>query len=278
MQPLRQDLLRQALDYYRTFLDQRADDQPEALAAADRATRAFEKLLDTARASALLTAQLAESLACEAVALDRLGRTEEVLGRLAWAIRMHESLAPESPSRAASHATRLWSNRGAFESRLGRLDDAVRSYERGLVSARAAAPPEMTPLGFMLEQGDSGVVVFGVTTGSPADTGGIQVGDVLGSIAGSSIRTLGEIARVRTGLVAWVAVPAEVVRAGCRMELQLTPVRCGDFMTATTMYNLGYLLLERMHDPGRARPWLERAVDVLRRALLQRSSAAPDIR
>jgi hypothetical protein len=49
-------------------------------------------------------------------------------------------------------------------------------------------------------------------------------------------------------------------------------------MTATTMYNLGYLLLERMHDPGRARPWLERAVDVLRRALLQRSSAAPDIR
>lgn len=301
LQPLRQDLLRQALDYYRRFLDQRVDDPTfaadvaevqgnvaailveagdpvEAQAAARRATEALAVLHAAGPGTPQLTERLAESLATEAVALDRVGRTSEALERQTRAIELQESLPATAPRRAAGGDVRLWSNRGAYEARLGRLEDAVRSYERSLESAAAGEPSAMAPLGCALEAGDAGVVVVGISPGSPAHAAGMQIGDVIGSIAGSGIHGLDDVARVRGGLVAGVAVPVTVVRGDNHADLEITPVRFGDFMTATTYYNLGYLLLERLHDPGRARQPLERAVDEYRRALLRQSSAAPEIR
>jgi len=301
LQPLRQNLLEQALEYYRRFLEQRGNDPDfgsdaavvqgnvasiladvgdaaDALVAAEQATRVFETMQAMSPTDPRITGRLAGALAVEAVVLDRLDRTQEALDRHMRSLELHESLPMDAPERSAAESRRLWSIRGAFEARLGLLEDAAQSYERSLALAEAADPEAMAPLGFALEAGDSGVIVVGVTPDSPAATAGIRVGDVLVSIAEVPLSTLDAWPEVRGRLEPNVAVPVAAARAGDRVNLEIVPVRLGDFTTAATKYNLGYLLLERMDQPDRARPWLEQAVDEYRRALLRQSAATPAIR
>jgi tetratricopeptide (TPR) repeat protein len=301
LQPLRQDLLEQALEYYRRFLEQRGNDPDfrsdaaivqgnvasiladvgdpaDALLAAEQATKVFETMQTANPTDPRITGRLAGALAVQAVVLDRLDRTQEALDRHVRSLELHESLPVDAPERSAAESRRLWSARGAFEARLGRLEDAARSYERSLTLAEAAEPEAMAPLGFSLEGGDTGVIVVGVTPDSPAATAEIRVGDVLVSLADVPLPALDAWPEVRGRLEPNVTVPVVVIRAGERVNLEIVPVRLGDFTTAATKYNLGYLLLERMDQPDRARPWLEQAVDEYRRALLRQSAVTPDIR
>ena len=301
LQPLRRDLLEQALRYYHRFLEQRGSDPAfasdaavvqanvasillevgdpaDALMAAQQATKVFEVLHSAVPTDPATAGRLADSLGVEATALDRLDRTEEALAKHLRSLELYESLPLNSPDRSAAESRRLWSVRGAFEARLDRLEEAVNSYERSLKLAADAEPEAMAPLGFELEAGDSGVIVMGVTPDSPAATAGICVGDVLVSLAEVPFRTLEAWPAIRSRLDPDTPVPLMLVRSGKEFNRVIQPVRLGDFVTAATKYNLGYLLLERMADPERARPWLEQAVDEYRRTLLRNSAAAPEIR
>jgi tetratricopeptide (TPR) repeat protein len=301
LQPLRHDLLEQALEYYRRFLEQRGNDPDfasdaavvqgnvasiladvgdpaDALVAAEQATEVFETILTANPTDLRITGRLAAALAVQAGVLDRLDRTQEALERHVRSLDLHESLPVASPERSAAESRRLWSARGAFEARLGQLEAAVRSYERSLALAEAAEPEAVAPLGVALEAGATGVIVVSVTPDSPAATAGIRVGDVLVSLAEVPLPALEAWPEVRRRLEPNMAVPVAVVRAGERLNLEIVPVRLGDIITAATKYNLGYLLLERMDQPDRARPWLEQAVDEYRRAMLQQSAVTPDNR
>jgi tetratricopeptide (TPR) repeat protein len=301
LQPLRQNLLEQALEYYRRFLEQRGNDPDfasdaavvqgnvasiladvgdpaDALVAAEQATKVFETILAAIPTDPRITGRLAGALAVQAVVLDRLDRTEEALEKHVRSLDLHESLPVGSPERSAAESRRLWSARGAFEARLGQLEAAVRSYERSLALAEAAEPEEMAPLGVALQAGATGVIVVSVTPFSPAATAGIRVGDVLVSLANVPLPALNAWSEARRRLEPNIAVPVAAIRAGERMNLEILPVRLGDITTAATKYNLGYLLLERMNQPDRARPWLEQAVDEYRRAMLQQSAITPDNR
>jgi tetratricopeptide (TPR) repeat protein len=301
LQPLRQDLLEQALEYYRRFLEQRGNDPDfssdaavvqgnvasiladvgdpaDALVAAEQATKVFEAIRAANPTDPRITGRLAGALAVQAVVLDRLDRTQDALDRHVRSLELHESLPVASPDRSAAESRRLWSARGAFEARLGQLEAAVRSYERSLALAEAAEPEAMAPLGVSLEAAENGVVVVGVTPDSPAATAGIRVGDILVSLADVPLPALDAWPEARRRLEPNDAVHVTVIRAGERVNLEIVPVRLGDITTAATKYNLGYLLLERMDQPDRARPWLEQAVDEYRRALLRQSAATPDIR
>jgi tetratricopeptide (TPR) repeat protein len=301
LQPLRQNLLEQALEYYRRFLKQRGNDPDfasdaavvqgnvasiladvgdpaDALVAAEQATKVFETILAAIPTDPRITGRLAGALAVQAVVLDRLDRTEEALEKHVRSLDLHESLPVGSPERSAAESRRLWSARGAFEARLGQLEAAVRSYERSLALAEAAEPEEMAPLGVALQAGATGVIVVSVTPFSPAATAGIRVGDVLVSLANVPLPALNAWSEARRRLEPNIAVPVAAIRAGERMNLEILPVRLGDITTAATKYNLGYLLLERMNQPDRARPWLEQAVDEYRRAMLQQSAITPDNR
>ena len=174
LQPLRQDLLEQALEYYRRFLKQRGSDPDfgsdaavvqanvasiladvgdpaEALVAAEQATKVFESMQAANSTDPRIMGRLAGALAVQAVVLDRLDRTHEALDMHVRSLELHESLPMGSPERSAAESRRLWSARGAFEARLGRLEEATRSYERSLALAELAEPEAMAPLGFALE-------------------------------------------------------------------------------------------------------------------------------
>lgn len=291
LQPLRRDLLEQALGYYRRFLRQRRGDAAfavdaavvqgkvatilsvvgdpgEALAAAGEATATLEAL-HRRDPSERITTALAASVAEEALNLDRLGRTEEALRKNREAIDLRQGLPHGSPGRSAAELQGLWGARGAFEARLARFDDAVRSYERSLAFAAEAAPAKLAPLGVALEEGAAGVVVVGVTAGSPAEAGGLKVGDVVVSAAGIEIPRIDAWPQVRERLEAGVASPVVVARSGERLTLEVVPVLLGDPVAAAARYNLGYLLLWRAGRPEDARPWLESSGDEFRRALLR---------
>lgn len=301
LQPLRQHLLEQALEYYRRFLKQRGSDPDfgsdaavvqgnvasiladvgdpaDALVAAEQATKVFESMQAANSTDPRIIGRLAGALAVQAVVLDRLDRTQEALDTHVRSLELHESLPVGSPERSAAESRRLWSARGAFEARLGRLEEAARSYERSLALAELAEPEAMAPLGFALEAGVTGLTVVSVTPESPAATAGIRVGDALLSVADVQLPSLDAWPEARGNLKPNVAVPVAALRAGDRVNLEIVPVRLGDITTAATKYNLGYLFLERMDQPDRARPWLEQAVDEYRRALLRQSAATPDIR
>ena len=70
----------------------------------------------------------------------------------------------------------------------------------------------------------------------------------------------------------------EILRGGAHVEVALRPVQLGDFIIASTKYNLGYLYLQRLQRPEEAKPWLIESVDEYRRALLKETAGAPDVR
>lgn len=300
LQPLRADLLREALDYYRRFLSQRRDDPAfafeaaivqanvggilsevgdpeEALTATHEATAALERLHDATPDDARITSRLSGSLGDEAVNLDRLGRTEEALACHERALGLFETLPVDSPDRTLVEWQRLLTTLGAFQARLGRFAEASESYERSLATA-ATAPKSLAPLGITLEDSPAGPIVSSVQPRSPAAIAGIRVGDRIAAIADVELTTLERMADVKNRLAAGKPLAVQIVRGEKPIELVLTPVHLGDFLTASTTYNLGYLYLQRLRQPDKAKPWLTAAVDEYRRALLRDSAAAPDIR
>ena len=300
LQPLRADLLKEALTYYKRFLSQRKDDPAfalesaivqgnvggilsevgdpeEALQATHDATLALNQLHAATPGDVQITAQLSKSLGDEAVNLHRLGRVEEALAAHNGALTLFESLPEGTADRTIVEWQRLLTTKAAFLAQLGRFDEAAKSYERGLEVADRIAK-ELAPLGIDLKPASGGLVVVGVRDRSPAATAGIRAGDAIKWIADVEPKELADMAAVRGRLKAGVAVPVGVVRGGEPVELAITPVYLGDFMTASTKYNLGYLYLERLRQPEKAKPWLIESVDEYRRTLLRESSASPNVR
>lgn len=300
LQPLRADLLREALTYYRRFLSQRKDDPAfafeaavvqgnvggilsdvgdpeEALQATNEATLALERLHAAAPGDARLTAQLSESIGDEAVNLHRLGRVEEALAAHDRALVLFESLPEGSADRTTAEWQRLLTTRAAFLAQLGRFEDAAKAYERGLEMA-AGIDKELAPLGVELAPSSAGLVVIGVRERSPAAAAGIRAGDTITRIADVEPKELSDMAAVRRRLKAGISLPVGVIRGVEPVELSITPVYLGDFTAASTKYNLGYLYLERLRQPEKAKPWLVDSVDEFRRTLLRESAATPDVR
>jgi len=299
LQPLRADLLKEALAYYQRFLSQRKDDPAfalesaivqgnvggilsevgdpeEALQATHDATIALERLLATAPDVRLIN-HLSESLGNEAVNLKQLGRVEEALAAHERALQLFELLPEDSPDRTITEWQRLLMTKGALQAQLGRYEDAAKSYAGGLEVADRVEK-ELAPLGVELGQSPGGLVVVAVRERSPAAVADIRAGDTIVRIADVELKEFGDMAAVRTRLKAGVALPVAVSRGGNPVDLSITPVHLGDFMTASTKYNLGYLYLERLRQPEKAKPWLVESVDEYRRALLQKSAASPAMR
>jgi tetratricopeptide (TPR) repeat protein len=300
LQPLRAELLGEALEYYRRFLLQRKDDPEfaleaaivqgnvggilsdvgdpeEALAAARAATSALEHLHRSLPDDPKVTNALSESLGNEAVNLDRLGRAEEALTAHTRAIELYNQLPADSPDRTPVELQRLLSTKGAFEAALGRFNDAADSYERSLAAADSAEK-ELAPLGIGLGPAAGGLVVVSVQPHSPADAAGLRAGDTITSIADVSLDDLARMADVRTRMKADDAMDVRLVRDGKPMQVAVTPVHLGNFLVASTKYNLGYLYLQRLRQPEKAKPWLVESVDEYHRALLRETSAAPHMR
>lgn len=300
LQPLRAELLGEALEYYRRFLSQRRDDPEfaleaaivqgnvggilsevgdpeEALAATRAATSALEQLHRSLPADQKVTNALAESLGNEAVNLDRLDRAKEALEAHTRAIDVYDLLPADSPYRTTVELQRLLSTKGAFEAALGRFTDAAESYERSLAVAETVEK-ELAPMGVGLEPAAGGLVVVSVQPHSPARAAGLRAGDTITSIAEVPLADAARMADVRTRMKPGVAMDIRVLREGEPMQIALTPVNLGDLLVALTKYNLGYLYLQRLRQPENAKPWLIESVDEYRRALLRETSAAPTIR
>lgn len=300
LQPLRADLLREALEYYRRFLSQRRDDPAfaleaaivqanvggilsevgnpeEALAATHEATVALERLHGVSAADARVTSHLSESLGNEAVNLDRLGRTEDALACHDRALRLFETLPADCPDRTLVEWQRLLTTKGAFHAKMGQFAEAAESYERSLATADQA-PKEFAPLGVRLEESPGGLVVSFVQPRSPAAIAGIRTGDRIKQIADVELSDLERMAEVRHRMTPGNSLSVHIVRGEKPIELTLTPVYLGDFLTASTKYNLGYFYLQRLRQADKAKPWLVASVDEYRRTLLRDSAAAPDVR
>jgi S1-C subfamily serine protease len=69
----------------------------------------------------------------------------------------------------------------------------------------------------------AGALVSSVAEGGPADAGGLRVGDVLVAIAGQPLEGPDALQRGLRGVAAGTAQDFEVVRAGARRTLQVTP-------------------------------------------------------
>ena len=72
-------------------------------------------------------------------------------------------------------------------------------------------------------QQESGLLVLGVESGSPADKGGLFMGDVIISLSGQTIADPQDLQAALGPSVVGQATPAVVLRAGERKELSLTP-------------------------------------------------------
>jgi len=209
--------------------------------------------------------------------LARLGRAAEALASHTLAIELYDRLPTDSPGRTVEELQRHLSTKGAFEASLGRFADAAASYERSLTIADITEK-DLAPLGVGLEAARGGLVAVSVQPRSPADDSGLQAGDLMTSMAGVPLADAAQMGDVRARMTAGEAMDVHVVRDGQPMNVLLTPVHIGNFLVASTKYNLGYLYLTRHHQPEKARPWLVESVDEYRRAPLRETSAAPDIR
>jgi hypothetical protein len=117
-----------------------------------------------------------------------------------------------------------------------------------------------------------------VQAGSPAETVGFRPGDVLQRLGETPLRRVEDMSVARDCLTPGLAVAVSFLRGGARMDAMITPVWLGELVTAAIQYNLGSLQLERLRQPERARPWLEKSVDEYRRVLLRESPSSGDAR
>jgi S1-C subfamily serine protease len=68
----------------------------------------------------------------------------------------------------------------------------------------------------------TGLLVASVETGSPAEKGGILLGDVLLSLSGHSLRTMEDLLTALSGDVVGQSAPIELIRGGKTSSLQVT--------------------------------------------------------
>jgi tetratricopeptide (TPR) repeat protein len=301
LQPLRRDLLEQALGYYQTFLEQRKEDPAfaidtavvqsnvadilsevadpsEALVAAVTATDMLQRVSGKMSSTSDYKVRMANALGLEAYVLDRLGRTEEAIQKQIQVIQIHESFPNGHEETSPEVLCHLWATRGAFEAQVNRLDDAIKSYEKGLKEGEKKQASLLAPLGMAVEQNNRGLLISGVMPDSPAEQAKLQVGDILLSLADDKLKAVEDLAQAKNKLKGNVSIPVSVMRSGETLELQMTPVYVGDFVLANTKYNLGYLLLIRLGEPEKAKPWLEQAVDEYRRCMFLGGDSMSTIR
>lgn len=290
LQPLRAQLLQEALEYYQRFLSQKGDDDTvafdaaivqgnvggiladigdpaEALAANRKASQAFQKLLDANPSNQTILTALSESLGNEATILNELDDSNTALETHLRAIEVYEKLSPNSPERDKDEWHRLLSTKAALEAKAGKLKDAAESYQRAL-SACKNAEPRLAALGVQLNNGKSGVVVVNVIKMSPAEEAGLQAGDVIRQLGDNQILQVEDFITARKQMIAGKPMQVKISRNDKTLSLQMVPVLEGNFIAAVTMHNLGYLYLHRISEYGKARESLSRAVDEYRRALL----------
>jgi len=97
----------------------------------------------------------------------------------------------------------------------------VRRGYLGVTSQPVRLPSELQQkLGL---QQESGLLVLGVESGSPADKGGLFMGDVVISLGGQTTADPQDLQAALGPAVVGQATPAVVLRAGERKELSLTP-------------------------------------------------------
>ncbi|MGD9952236.1 MAG: S1C family serine protease [Burkholderiales bacterium] len=103
------------------------------------------------------------------------------------------------------------------------LEDLV---QRG----RSPRPPRPW-LGMYTTEVRGKLVVAGLAAGGPADTAGVQIGDLVTDVAGERVRGLAELFRSAWRLgAAGVEVPLTIARNGQRLQLRLASADRNDFL------------------------------------------------
>lgn len=98
-------------------------------------------------------------------------------------------------------------------------DGRVRRAELGIAGGSRALPPR-----FVDRLGrPRGVEVTGVVSGGPAATGGVRPEDIVVTLDGSAVETIGDLQRLLTGDRVGRPVPVDVIRGGDLVHLRLTP-------------------------------------------------------
>ncbi len=93
-------------------------------------------------------------------------------------------------------------------------------------------------IGVSIANGDAGVVVNSVNSGSPADRAGFKPGDVLIEFDGQAVRSAQQFTRVVAETRPNRAVTAIVQRDGARQTLTVTPEAAGAGLPSVQPFNL----------------------------------------
>jgi S1-C subfamily serine protease len=98
----------------------------------------------------------------------------------------------------------------------------VRRGYLGVTSQPVAIPSALQQQANLGQQG-TGLVIVGVEAGSPAERGGLIIGDVLVAVGGRPVASAEDLQMALAGNVVGQATPVSVLRGGERKELTVTP-------------------------------------------------------
>lgn len=293
LQPLRAELLKEALQYYQGFLAQRQDDPvfaydaaivqanvgeilaevgdpQEALKAIRVAELKLEALLAANPSDDKIRSELSSILSSEAILLNDSDDREAALEKQIQSIDVYEKLPLNSQERTHTEWRRLLGAKAASEAAAGHLKEAVISYEKA-INVPDDLQPDLAPIGFSIENSKDGVVVLGVEDSSPAFEAGMIIGDQIRTVGSLAINQDSDLVKAMKQLSPGKVTVIEILRKGEPVMLAITPVLEGDVIKAMSMYNLGYLFLNRLNEPRKAQVWLTCSVDECRRTLLMLS-------
>jgi tetratricopeptide (TPR) repeat protein len=290
LQPLRSELLEEALEYYQGFLSQHRDDpnlklefakvqgkvgeilsdlgkSEEALVSIKESITLLEKLLQNSPGEKAITIELQSGYESLAVDLMRTENFSEALVAQERAIELFESLPVGSEQKTDKAWQLLLINKGAYQAKLGQYDAAKITYETAL-STVPNSEGEIAPLGFFLQPSEQGVFVLSLTRRSPAEKSGLKPGDQIVALGSQAVRGLEDLASARVQLRSEQPADLKILREGAPMELSITPVGKGSLEIAAAKHNLGLLFLNHLGDAGKAKPLLIDAMEEYQRAAL----------